>query len=140
MRKIDEGMFVSGQVRPEEVSGLAAAGVTMIVNNRPDGEQFGQPTSDALEQAVRAAGLDYRAIPVRGGFSQEQVDAMREALEGAQGSVLAFCAAGVRSIFLWALARHQAGDDGEEIMRKAAEAGYDLSPIGAQLRGASPSA
>ena len=134
MRKVDEGMFVSGQVRPEEVPALAAAGVTMIVNNRPDGEQPGQPQGEALEQAALAAGLGYRAIPVRpGSLTQEQVDAMREALEAAEGPVLAFCAAGVRSIFLWAIAKHQAGEDGARIMHKAAEAGYDLSPIAGYL-------
>jgi uncharacterized protein (TIGR01244 family) len=134
MRKVDEAMFVSGQVRPEDLPSLAAAGVMMVVNNRPDGEQPGQPQGEALEQAALAAGLFYRAIPVRpGSLSQEQVDAMREALDAAQGPVLAFCAAGVRSIFLWALAKRQAGEDGARIMRKAAEAGYDLSPIAGYL-------
>jgi uncharacterized protein (TIGR01244 family) len=43
--------------------------------------------------------------------------------------VLAFCRSGTRSTFLWALARASQGEDGEELIRKAANAGYDLSPI-----------
>ena len=40
---------------------------------------------------------------------------MSKALEDAQGPVLAFCRSGTRSIFLWALARAQLGDAGEEL-------------------------
>ena len=36
---------------------------------------------------------------------------------------------GMRSTFLWALARAQKGDDAETLVRKAASAGYDLTPI-----------
>jgi uncharacterized protein (TIGR01244 family) len=48
--------------------------------------------------------------------------------------VLAFCRSGTRSTFLWALARSHKGDSPDELMRKAASAGYDLSPIGAFLQ------
>ena len=58
---------------------------------------------------------------------------MGEALASASGKVLAFCAAGTRSTYLWAQSRAEAGDDGAEIMRKAAEAGYDLGPIAPYL-------
>ena len=134
MRKIDDRTFVSGQIRPEEMAALKAGGVTMIVNNRPDGEEPGQAPGAEIEAAARAAGLDYRSIPVGGGFSARQVDAMAEALGEAEGAVLAFCRSGTRSTFLWALARVQQGEDGEELVRKAAAAGYDLSPIRAHLR------
>ena len=130
MRQIDENMFVSGQVQPDQIPALAEAGVTMIVNNRPDDEQSGQPTSAEIEAAATAAGLAYRYIPVGGGgLSQNQVKAMVEALDAAEGPVLGFCAAGMRSTFLWALARAQKGDDAETLVRKAASAGYDLTPI-----------
>lgn len=101
----------------------------MIVNNRPDGEEPNQPSSLELEAAARAAGLDYRHIPVAGGFSGDQLDAMVEALQSAEGAVVAFCKSGTRSIFLWALARAQQGDPAEELMRQAVQAGYDLTPI-----------
>ncbi len=134
LRWLDETIAVSPQVAPEALADVAAQGVVMLINNRPDGEDHGQPTSAEMEAAARAAGLDYRHIPVsHGGLSQVQVDAMAEALAEAQGPVLGYCRAGVRSAFLWALARAKAGDDGQEIMRKAGQAGYDLSPIAAYL-------
>ncbi len=121
-------MWVAGQIAPEDMAILAAEGVTGIVNNRPDGEEPGQPTSAAIEAAASAAGLAYAHIPVAGGMSSDQVEAMAEALEP-PGRVLAFCRSGTRSVFLWALARARLGDDPQELVAKAAAAGYDLSPI-----------
>ena len=129
LRRIDERISVGGQVLPEQMEALKAEGVTMIVNNRPDGEEPGQPTAAEVEAAARAAGIDYRHIPVAGGFSFDRVVEMGEALDSAQGPVLAFCKSGTRSIYLWALARAEAGDAPEELMQKAVQAGYDLTPI-----------
>ena len=133
-RQIDERTWVAGQIHPEDLAAAKAAGVTMIVNNRPEGEEAGQPPAAEIEAAARAAGLGYRHIPVASGFSASQVAQMAAALEEAEGPVLAFCRSGTRSTFLWALARAQAGDDGEELMRKAAAAGYDLTPIRSALQ------
>ena len=75
MRRLEEGRFVAGQIRPEDVPAIAAAGIGLVVNNRPDGEEPGQPESAGIEAAARAAGIDYRHIPVAGGFTAEQVRA-----------------------------------------------------------------
>ena len=129
MRRIDERTLVAGQIRPEDMEALKAGGIGMIVNNRPDNEEAGQPSSAEMEVAAREAGISYRSIPVASGFSAHQVEAMSEALEKAEGQVLAFCRSGTRSTFLWALARARRGDRTEELMQKAAAAGYDLRPI-----------
>lgn len=134
MKALDETTLVSGQIRPDEVAALGRQGVTMIVNNRPDGEEPGQPAATEIEAAASAAGIEYRHIPVAGGFSEPQVTAMGEALAASAGKTLAFCRSGTRSTFLWALANAQAGDDAEEIIGKAAAAGYDLAPILPLLR------
>jgi uncharacterized protein (TIGR01244 family) len=134
VKKIDEDLYVAGQVRAEEMAAIKDAGISMIVNNRPDHEEPGQPSAAEVEAAARAAGIDYRYVPVASGFSAGQVEAMGEALDAAQGPVLAFCRSGTRSTFLWALARSTKGDSPDELMSKAASAGYDLSPIGAFLQ------
>lgn len=128
-KPLDEKVLVAGQIDQEDVARAVAAGVTMIVNNRPDGEEPGQPDGAAIESAARRAGLDYRHIPVAGGLSADQVEAMAEAIDDAPGKVLVFCRSGTRSTFLWALARARSGADGESLAEQAAEAGYDLSPI-----------
>ena len=126
-RRLDPQTLVAGQIDPSDVAAAAAAGVHTIINNRPDDEEPDQPSSAEIEAAAKAAGLAYHHIPVAGGFSQAQVEAMAEALE--QGPALAFCRSGTRSTWLWALARARQGEDGETIVRAAAEAGYDLGPI-----------
>jgi uncharacterized protein (TIGR01244 family) len=129
LRRIDARTLVAGQIRPEDVEALKDGGVTMLVNNRPDDEEAGQPSSAEVEAAAQAAGIAYRHIPVASGFSADQVGAMGKALDEAEGQVLAFCRSGTRSTFLWALARAEKGDVAEELMQKAAGAGYDLGPI-----------
>ena len=130
MKQLDTTTFVSGQIAPEEI---AALGVATIINNRPDGEEPGQPSSDVIAAAAQAAGIDYRHIPVSGGISLPQVAQMADALAQAKGPVLAFCRSGTRSTYLWALARAQLGDDPETLFEQAAAAGYDLSPVRAFL-------
>jgi hypothetical protein len=53
-RTLDETMFVAGQIGPEDIGAARALGVTMIVNNRPDGEEPAQPAGATIEEAARA--------------------------------------------------------------------------------------
>ena len=132
MRRLDQSTFVAvRQLTPADVDEAAAAGIRLIVNNRPDGEEPGQPLSAEIEAATEGAGLGYRHIPVAGGFPPQQIEAMAQALE--HGPVLAFCRSGTRSTVLWALARARRGASAEESVAAAAAAGYDLRPIRAWL-------
>lgn len=127
---LDDTISVAGQLRPQDIAAAAAAGYATIVNNRPDGEQPGQPADAEMRAAAKAAGLAYHAIPVgHAGLSSTQVDAMRTAIDEANGPLLAFCRSGTRSTMLWALARSRMGDDPATLFGKAAAAGYDLTPI-----------
>ena len=133
MKQLDEKMFVAGQIWPDDMTAIKAAGVTAILNNRPDEEEPGQPSSAEIEGAARAAGLAYSYIPVSAGFSPEQIEAMATALGDAPGPVLAFCRSGTRSTFLWALSESRRGETSATLVGKAAAAGYDLRPIAAYL-------
>lgn len=129
-RKIDDSISVAAQIGPDDVAVAAAQGFTMIINNRPEQEEPGQPSGDVIREAARAAGLAYVAIPITpGGFAPSQIAAMRDALAKAEGPVLAFCRSGTRSTFCWALARGADGEDADRLAQKAAGAGYDISPI-----------
>ena len=129
-RKLSDTMLASPQIEAADIAAAKEAGVSLIVNNRPDGEAPGQPTGADIARAAADAGIAYRAIPVTGaGFSAAQVDAMVEALENAEGPVLAYCRSGTRSTFLWSLAQAKAGGDPDAIVAAAASAGYDVSPI-----------
>jgi uncharacterized protein (TIGR01244 family) len=133
-RKLTETVFASPQIAVADVSTAQAMGVALIVNNRPDDEEPGQLTGAEIEAAARGAGLGYVAIPVsHAGFSMPQVQAMADALAGAEGPVLAYCRSGTRSTLLWALAEAMRGADPEDLARAAAQAGYDLTPVRAAM-------
>ena len=128
IRRVTDDFSVAPQLTPEELSQAGAMGFRLAINNRPDGEAPGQPTSAEMEAAARAAGMDYVHIPFVGRPSDEQAAAVRAAAEDADGPVLAFCRSGTRSITAWSMGEAAAGARSrEELLRLGAEAGYDLS-------------
>lgn len=133
-RQLTDTFWASPQIDTGDIAEAKALGVTMIVNNRPEGEAPEQTPGAAIEAAARAAGIEYRAIPVtHAGFSEEQVRAMTAAIRDASGPVLAYCRSGTRSSLLWALAQAARGEEPGRIADAAAGAGYDVAPIRAMM-------
>lgn len=129
-RRVTDDFSVSPQIALEDLAVARAQGFTMVINNRPDGEQPGQPSSAEVEAAARAAGLDYVHIPVVGSPTPDQVEANRVAIAGADGPVLAFCRSGTRSIVTWSIGQAMSGERGRgELTALGRDAGYDLSGV-----------
>src|SRR5690242_6224981 len=130
IRQLDDRVMVSGQVAPHEIAGLAQQGVTVLVNNRPDGEDRDQPPASEIEAAATAAGIAYRYVPIQRGIGPADVEAMQEAIRSAEGGkVLAFCRSGTRSALAMALAKREQGESAEEVIRQLNQAGFDHGPI-----------
>jgi uncharacterized protein (TIGR01244 family) len=127
-RRVTDHLSVAPQITVAEVAEAKAAGFTTLINNRPDGEEPGQPASAAIEAAARAAGLGYVHIPVRGMPGPAEVAAQRDAIAAAEGPVLAFCRSGTRSITTWSLGQAESGGvTRSELVSLGRDAGYDLS-------------
>ena len=134
-RQLDDRTLVDGQIAPGDVAELHAMGVTMIVNNRPDGEDAGQPTSDEIEAAATALGIEYRHVPIARGMGPSDIEAMRDAMHAAgTGKIFAYCRSGNRSTLAWAVAKNEDGVSREELERCAEGAGFTLGPIAHLLR------
>jgi uncharacterized protein (TIGR01244 family) len=132
-RKINDTISVSPQITLEDVAAAKAEGVSLIINNRPDGEDPTAPQSADIEAAAREAGMKYIAIPIsHSGFSGPQVDAMIAALADGD-KALAYCRSGTRSTLLWSLAQAKQGVEADEIARLAGNAGYDITPVRAMV-------
>tara|TARA_R110001606_G_scaffold11612_9_gene50305 strand:- start:5891 stop:6412 length:522 start_codon:yes stop_codon:yes gene_type:complete len=132
-RKINDNISVSPQITLEDVAAAKAEGVSLIINNRPDGEDPSAPQSADIEAAARDAGMKYIAIPItHSGFSGPQVEAMIAALADGD-KTLAYCRSGTRSTLLWALAQAKQGVEADEISRLAGNAGYDITPVRAMI-------
>ncbi|HEU4704223.1 MAG TPA: TIGR01244 family sulfur transferase [Sphingomicrobium sp.] len=130
LRELDDKTLVSGQISTDDMAELKRLGVTMIVNNRPDGEDPGQPLGAEIEAAAKAAGIAYRHVPIARGIGPADVEVMQEAIRDCgDGKLLAYCRAGNRSALAWAVARSDDGVPREELEGKAARAGIDLSPV-----------
>ncbi|WP_299195031.1 TIGR01244 family sulfur transferase [uncultured Erythrobacter sp.] len=129
-RTLSDSVLASPQITTEDIAAAKAAGVTLILNNRPDGEDPAAAQGDEVAAAAEAAGIDYLAIPIgHAGFSEVQVDEMIKALAATQGKALAYCRSGTRSTLLWALAQAKGGAAPDDIARSAMVAGYDVSPV-----------
>lgn len=127
---LDKQVLVADSpMRPQDMADAAARGVTLAINNRPDGEAFDQIDAAVLGEAAKDAGLDYLHIPVELEFSGHKVEALLEAMKGAEGRVLLFCGTGTRSCYLWALARARDGVMVEALAGAAARAGYNITPL-----------
>lgn len=130
IRQVTPDFAVAPQLAPAEMAEAARRGFRLVINNRPDGEDPNQPSSAEMEAAVRAAGMDYVHIPVRGGPTPEQVEQNRQAVDAAGGPVLAFCRSGTRSIVTWSVGQALAGrQDRQALIDQGAAAGYDLGSV-----------
>ena len=103
IRAVADTVYVAPQLTPDAMAEVARLGFKSVINNRPDFEHGpDQPTSAAVEAAALAAGLQYRHLPVDGGWqSPEQIAAFAELLQALPAPVLAFCRSGARSTRLY---------------------------------------
>jgi uncharacterized protein (TIGR01244 family) len=129
--KLSPKLAIASQPDLEDFADLAQQGYGLVINNRPDGEDFSQPGSAAEEQAARVAGLAYLHLPVGGApLTEAEVRQFQDAVADSEAPVLAHCKSGTRSLIVWAIGEVLDG-------RMKAE---DLRPfgqhIGFDLRGA----
>lgn len=123
---LTESVAVSEQVSPADVAEIAAAGFKVLVNNRPDGEEPHQPTSDEIALAADAAGLSYYYLPITAAnFPGPDVKIMASLLDNDEEPVLAFCRTGTRCTNLWVATRGEA--EAGVAFGRAKALGYDLA-------------
>ena len=129
IRPITPRYAVSPQITVEDVPAIAQAGFVKVICNRPNTEVPSDMQSDAIGEAVRAAGLEYEVLELtHQTMTPENVERQRELADCGSGKVLAYCASGTRCSVVWALGQCQdlAPD---EILAKTAAAGYQLDGL-----------
>ena len=130
IRQLDDRTLVSGQIAPHEVAGLAEQGVTVLVNNRPDGEEAGPALRADIEEAAAQAGIAYRFVPIIRGIGPADVEAMQQALREAEGGkLLAFCRSGTRSALRLRARPPRGRRDGRGRAATADRRRFDPGPI-----------
>ena len=145
MRIIHVNDRFSAGTQPEtdaDWDAIAAAGFRLVVNNRREGEERGQPVSATEADAASRRGLGYAHVPVAlGAIGDDEVNAFGHALAAAEGPVFAHCKSGMRSLLLWTIAAVRAGRlRADEIPAFGARLGVDLGAAGTWLAARSPRA
>ena len=131
---VTQKLWVMPQPVIDEFSALTRRGFALVVNNRPDREDPGQPGSQAEERAARAAGLAYFHLPVTAdGMTMIDARHFQEAIDAASGPVVAHCRSGARSFYLWIMTGDLDGKRDEEVLALADELHLDPSTVAARL-------
>lgn len=132
LKSLSSSVSVGPQLQPTDMAALAAEGYASVINNRPDDEEPGQPSSPELEAAAKAAGLAYLHAPIRGMPDDQAVNLVKDRLEAdaaASARTAMFCRSGMRSSAAWAMALRLGGADPDDLRDAAAAAGYDVSRL-----------
>lgn len=119
---------VSPQLRASDFKEIASLGYGCVINNRPDGEEFGQMSDAEARAAAEDAGLAYHFAPFRGSPTTDAVKVL-ESVMGEHQKVLAFCRTGTRSITAWAAQQARSGANVDQVILTARRAGYDLAGL-----------
>ena len=130
--KLTDSVAVSAQISPEDIPQIAACGYRVLINNRPDGEEAGQPGGAALAAAARAAGMEYRYMPVTApDFPGADFDSLCALFGDSTRPVLAFWRSGTRCANLWVAS--VAAEQRQDAMRTASQCGFELTMVARHL-------
>jgi len=131
-KPINQSVYVSRQLISADLAKAASTGFRVIICNRPDGEEPGQPDAVTMAAEAERLGLSFVNLPVRGEITDRDVERMENALADADGPALAYCGSGSRSAQLGALALARYVRP-ERLVSSAVRAGLDISGLTSRL-------
>ena len=94
---LDNNVSVSDQITVDEIEALKQQGVEILVSNRPDGEESGQPTMQDIKQAAEKVGIEFHAITFASGKATKEHQAVFTKLLNENKRLHAYCRSGARS-------------------------------------------
>lgn len=141
-RALTNDFYIAPQIIENDFAALKAAGINLIINNRPDGEESGILSVEAATTLAQQHDINYLHLPMANGqpLPDDLIPQMQAALTKqteAQGKTLAHCRSGTRSSFLWGVIQILEGKkSANEVTQAAAGAGINLNgfmPVFQQL-------
>lgn len=124
-KQITDNYSVSEQINLDDIDALAESGVTLIICNRPDGEEEGQlPFADVAAYAEEK-NIKAEHIPFAGGqMKASDITAFQAAIQDAE-NIHAYCRTGNRSSQIWQAAQEASPADPSTQDNKASSATDD---------------
>ncbi len=135
-RQVVKGVWISGQVAPEQLAQLKAQGFRAVVDLRPDNEGPGQPSAGTMGAAAAQQGMAFDYAPVSpGAVPAAAVDTLGRALARGEQPVLLYCRNGSRAARTWALAEasRPGGLDADAIVDAVRQAGQNAGDLRDQI-------
>ena len=98
-------VYASGQLFEQDLRLAAKQGVRSIMNNRPDGESIGQPSSADIAKVAEELGMAFVHFPVDPkSITRQNAEAFSKACDELERPLLIFCRSGARSTRIWEMA------------------------------------
>ena len=129
--KLDNNIFVSGQITENMMKEISELGVKLIISNRPEGESYDQPCNSDLENKSKLYSIEFKSIPFSSSsLSRQKIDDLSILLKNNKNPVLMYCKSGARSAWIWALSNIlNSKTDISKISKKLKDSGYDASVL-----------
>jgi len=128
MKKVSDNYYVSSQISEEDLVSFKNEGFSLIVCNRPNGEEENQTDFELIRKQCESIGLTFMNLPmVPGDLQSELIFETKKILDTNQ-KTLAYCRTGTRCINLWACA-NVLEEKVDETIKMASRAGYDLDHL-----------
>lgn len=141
MKPLHKNLYVAGQITADQFPEFAAAGIKVIINNRPDNEEAGQLDHTTARELAEQHGMIYHYLPMANGqpMPPTLVEDFRNIVDQSGDKILAHCRSGMRTSFIWALGQIAAGRiTPDQAITAAQSAGVPLHNARAALEQVQP--
>ena len=128
MKKVSDNFYVSSQIGEEDLISFKNEGFSLIVCNRPNGEEENQTDFELIHKRCKSIGLTFINLPMIPGDLQSELIFETKKILDTNQKTLAYCRTGTRCINLWACA-NVFKEKVDETIKMASRAGYDLDHL-----------
>jgi sulfide:quinone oxidoreductase len=128
MKKVSDNYYVSSQISEKDLDSLKNEGFSLVVCNRPNGEEENQIDFELIQKGCESIGLTFINLPMIPGDLQSELILETKKILDKNQKTLAYCRTGTRCINLWACA-NVFKEKVDETIKMGTEAGYDLDHL-----------
>ena len=128
MKKVSDNYYVSSQISEEDLLSFKNEGFSLIVCNRPNGEEEDQTDFELIHERCKSMGLTFINLPMILDDLQSELIFETKKILDKNKKTLAYCRTGTRSIILWACA-NVLKEKVDETIKMVSRAGYDLDHL-----------
>ena len=128
MKKVSDNYYVSSQISEEDLDSIKNQGFSLVVCNRPNGEEENQTDFELIQKRCESIGLTFINLPMIPGDLQSELILETKKILDSNKKTLAYCRTGTRCINLWACA-NVFKEKVDKTIKMGTEAGYDLDHL-----------